>query len=64
MLLRDWPEGIVRRKRDDGTWEILLRCSDDFGPTALAAVITEEEAKELVREYKEEVYEEMFRERL
>jgi hypothetical protein len=56
----DWPEGIVRRKLEDGTWEILFRCSGDFGPPALAVVITEEEARELVREHKGEVYEEMF----
>ncbi|RJX22799.1 MAG: hypothetical protein C4575_00720 [Desulforudis sp.] len=56
----DWPEGIVRRKRDDGTWEALSRCPDDFGPPALAVVITEEEARELVREHKAEIYEEMF----
>jgi hypothetical protein len=43
----DWPEGIVRRKRKDGTWEVFFRCEDDFGPPALAVVITEEEAKEL-----------------
>ena len=56
----DWPEGIVRRKQDDGTWEILFRCEDDFGPPALAAVITEEEAKELVRKHNATLYEEMF----
>jgi len=28
----DWPEGIVRRKKYDGTWEVLFRCEDDFGP--------------------------------
>jgi len=52
MLLRDWPEGIVRRKKDD------------FGPPYLAVVITEEEAKELVREHREEMYEEVFGEKL
>jgi hypothetical protein len=52
----DWPEGIVRRKRDDGTYEVLFRCEDDYGPTALAEVITEDEAKELVREHGEEMY--------
>jgi len=31
----DWPEGIVRRRKDDGSYEILFRCSDDFGPPAL-----------------------------
>jgi uncharacterized protein YcgL (UPF0745 family) len=58
----DWPEGIVRRKREDDTWEVLFRCEDDFGPPALAMVISEEEAKELVKEHKKEMYEEMFRE--
>jgi hypothetical protein len=56
----DWPEGVVRRKKDDGTYEILFRCPDDFGPTALAVVITEEEAKGLIREHDEELYGEMF----
>jgi hypothetical protein len=56
----DWPEGIVRRKKDDGTYEVLFRCEDDFGPTALAVVLTKEAAKELVLEHKEELYEEMF----
>jgi hypothetical protein len=56
----DWPEGIVRRKRDDGLYGILFRCEDDFGPTALAVVITEEEVKGLVQKHKEELYEEMF----
>jgi len=60
----DWPEGIVRRKRKDGTRDVLYRCSDDFGPTALAVVITEGRSKALVREHKEEMYEEMFGERL
>jgi hypothetical protein len=60
----DWPEGIVRRKRDDGTLEVFFRCSGDFGPPALAVVISEEEARELMKEYKEEVYEEMFGEGL
>jgi hypothetical protein len=56
----DWPEGIVRRKKGDGTYEALFHCSSDFGPPALAVVITEEEARELVREHKEDMYEEMF----
>ena len=56
----DWPEGIVRCKKDDGTYEILFLCSGDFGPPALAVVITEEAAKDLVLEHKEEIYEEMF----
>lgn len=60
----DWPEGIVRRKKDDGTYEVLFRCEDDFGPTALAVVITEEEAKALVKEHNEKVYEEIFGESL
>jgi hypothetical protein len=60
----DWPEGIIRRKREDGTYEALFRCSGDFGPPYLAVVITEEEAKRLVREHREEMYEEMFREQL
>jgi len=64
MLLRDWPEGIVRRKKDDGTYEVLFRCEHDFGPPYLAVVITEEEAKELVREHREEMYEEVFGEKL
>jgi hypothetical protein len=55
---------MVRRKREDGSWEVLFRCEDDFGPTALAMVITEEEAKELVKEHKVEMYEEMFGEKL
>jgi hypothetical protein len=37
----DWPEGIVRRKKEDGTWESLFRCEDDFGPTALAVMMKE-----------------------
>ena len=41
----DWPEGVVRRKREDGAWEILYRCEDGFGPPALALRVTEEEAK-------------------
>jgi hypothetical protein len=56
----DWPEGVVRRNLDDGSYEIMVRCEGDFGAPALAVVITEEEAKELVREHKEELYEEMF----
>ena len=60
----DWPEGIVRRKREGGTWEVLFRCEDDFGPTALAVVIMEEEARKLVQEYKEKIYEEMFGEEI
>lgn len=60
----DWPEGIVRRKRDDGSYEILFRCDDNFGPPALAVVITEEEAKELVLEHKGELYGEMLGERI
>jgi hypothetical protein len=60
----DWPEGVVRRKREDGTYEILFRCEDDFGPPYLAVVLTEEEAKELVREHREEMYEEMFGEEI
>ena len=60
----DWPEGIVRRKKDDGTYEVLFRCEHDFGPPYLAVVITEEEAKELVREHREEMYEEVFGEKL
>jgi len=60
----DWPEGIVRRKREDGIYEILFRCSGDFGPPALAVVITEDAAKEIVLEHKKGVYEEMFGERL
>ena len=55
----DWPEGIVRRKREDGIWEILFRCSDDFDPPYLAVVIPEEEARELVRNCKEEMPEEI-----
>ena len=50
----------MRRKKDDGTYEILFRCSDDFCPTALAVVITEEEAKELVPKHNGALYEEMF----
>ena len=45
---------------DDGTYEALFRYEDDFGPAYLAVVITEEEAKELVKEYKEEMHEELF----
>ena len=56
----DWPEGIVRRKKEDGTYEILYRCDDSFGPPALAVVITEDEAKELVRKYNKQKHEEMF----
>jgi hypothetical protein len=56
----DWPEGIVRRRNDEGSYEALFRCEDDFGPPALAVVITEEEAKELVIERKPELFEEMF----
>jgi hypothetical protein len=56
----DWPEGVVRRKKDDCTYEVLFRSEDDFGPPALAVVIMEEEAKELVREHNEEMYEKMF----
>jgi hypothetical protein len=59
-----WPESIVRRKWEDGTWEALFRCEGDFDPTALAVVITEEAAKELVRDHYEEMYEEMFGGRL
>ena len=44
----DWPEGIVRRKRDDGFREVLYHCEGDFGPPALALVIPEEEAKKLI----------------
>ena len=43
----DWPEDIVRRKRADGTYEILFRCEDDFGPPALAVVISEEEVSDV-----------------
>ena len=57
----DWPEGIVRRKRDDGTYEVLFRCPDDFGPPYLAEVISEKEAKELVKEYNEREWEEIFK---
>lgn len=60
----DWPEGIVRRKREDGTWEILFHCEDGFGPTALAEVIPEEDAKRLVLEHREDMYEMMFGEKL
>jgi hypothetical protein len=49
----DWPEGIVRRKGDDGTWEVLFRCSGDFGSPCLSVVIPEEEAKDLVRKHNE-----------
>jgi len=55
----DWPEGIVRRKREDCNYEILFRCEDDFGPPYLAVVIPEEEARELVRNCKEEMPEEI-----
>jgi len=60
----DWPEGIVRCKGEDGIWEVFFRCSDDFGPPALAVVITEEEARELVRKYNKQKHEEMFGEQL
>ena len=60
----DWPEGIVRRMRDDGLYEILFRCPDDFGPPYLAVVFTEVEAKEPVREHKVELYEVVFGEKL
>lgn len=60
----DWPEGVVRRKKEDGTWGILFRCSDDFGPTALAIVITEEEARKLVIEHRKELFDEMFGEKI
>jgi hypothetical protein len=56
----DWPEGIVRRKNEEGTWEILFRCDDDFGPPALAVVITEDEARELVLDNKEDIYKNLF----
>jgi hypothetical protein len=56
----DWPEGIVMRKGEDGSWEVLFRCQDDFGPPALAVVITEEEAKLLMLEHNEEMHEELF----
>ena len=59
----DWPEGIVRRKGEDGTREILYSCEDDFGPTALAVVIMEEEAKLLVLENQNSLYEEIFGEK-
>jgi hypothetical protein len=51
----DCPEGIVRRKKDGGTYEILFRCPGDFGPPALAVAISEEEAEELVSGHKQEV---------
>jgi hypothetical protein len=60
----DWPEGIVRRKKDDESYEVLFRCEDDFGPPALAEVITEEDARKLVREHRGEIYEEVFGERI
>jgi hypothetical protein len=50
----------LRRKRDDGTYEALFRCSDYFGPPYLAVVLTEEEGKELLRKYREEIYGEIF----
>ena len=56
----DWPEGIVRRKGDDGIYEILFRCEDDFGPPYLAVVISEEKAKELVLENQESLHEDLF----
>jgi hypothetical protein len=56
----DWPEGIVRRKKEDGTYEVLFRCEDDFGPPVLAEVITEEEAKRLVLDNQDSLCEEIF----
>lgn len=58
--MSDWPEGVVRRKLDDGSYEVLFRCDDSFGPPGLAVVISKEEARDLVREHKEDIYEEMF----
>jgi hypothetical protein len=60
----NWPEGIVRRKRNDGSYGVLFRCEDDFGPPAIAVVITEKEARELVRVDKAQIYEDMFGERI
>ena len=55
----DWPEGIVRRT-NDGSREVLFRCEDDFAPPALSEIISEEEAKRLVLENQESLYEEIF----
>lgn len=58
--MSEWAEGVVRRKLDDGTYEILFRCEDDFGPNALAILIPEDEAKRLVLENQDSLYEELF----
>jgi hypothetical protein len=62
--MSEWPEGTVRRERGDGSYEALFICDDSFGPPALAVVIAEDEAKELVREHRKEMHEEMFGESL
>jgi len=59
----DFPEGIVRRKKEDGTFEILYRCEDDFGPPYLGEVVSEERAKDIVMKYNEDKYEGIFGEK-
>jgi hypothetical protein len=56
----DFPEGIVRRKKEDGTFEILYRREDDFGPPYLGEIVSEEKAKDIVMKYNEDKYKEIF----